>query len=242
MKERKTMKAYKATRNMKCINLTFEVGKTYTFNGKLIMCYQGFHFCKNAMDTRTYYPYNKDFVLIEIDVLGKTIDEGDKSVTNKFTVLRIIPKEEYPELIGITLDHNNNKIKHINPNGDTIQYQYDHNNNLIKQIYSNGDTIQYEYDHNNNLIKQNEYDHNNNKVKEINPNGYTWQYEYDHNNNLIKQINSNGYTWQYEYDQNNNKTKQIYPDGSTYQYEYDNNNNKIKHISPNEPSWFISIQ
>jgi len=198
MKERKTMKAYKATRNMKCINLTFEVGKTYTFNGELKMCSQGFHFCKNAMDTRTYYPYNKDFVLMEIDVLGKTIDEEDKSVTNKFTVLRIIPKEEYPELIGITLDHNNNKIKQINPNGDTIQYQYDQNNNLIKQIYSNGVIYQYEYDQENNL------------VKEIRPNGDINKYEYDHNNNLVKEIRPNGDINKYEYDQENNIIKKIF--------------------------------
>ena len=224
------MKAYKATRNMKCKDFTFEVGKTYTFNGKLIMCSQGFHFCKNAMDTRTYYPYNKDFVLMEIDVLGKTIDEEDKSVTNKFTVLRIIPKEEYPELIGITLDHNNNLIKQINPNGYTWQYEYDHNNNKVKEINSNGYTWQYEYDH------------NNNKVKEIDVFGVIYQYEYDYNNNKVKEIHPNGDTWQYEYDHNNNKVKEIHPNGSTYQYEYDNNNNKIKHISPNEPSWFISIQ
>jgi len=35
------MKAYKATRNMKCKSITYEIGKTYTFNGKLIMCEQG---------------------------------------------------------------------------------------------------------------------------------------------------------------------------------------------------------
>jgi len=40
------MIAYKATYNLKCETITYEVGKTYTFNGKLIMCDQGFHFCK----------------------------------------------------------------------------------------------------------------------------------------------------------------------------------------------------
>ena len=79
------MKAYKATRNMKCKDFTFEVGKTYTFNGELKMCSQGFHFCKNAKYTLDYYPYDKDFVLMEIDVLGKTIDQYDCLLHNAHT-------------------------------------------------------------------------------------------------------------------------------------------------------------
>ena len=37
------MKMYKATRNMKCKDITYEIGKEYIFNGELIMCEQGFH-------------------------------------------------------------------------------------------------------------------------------------------------------------------------------------------------------
>ena len=60
------MKAYKATLNMKCRDLTYEVDKTYTYNGIIKLCKSGFHFCKKAKDTLNYYKYEKDFILLEI--------------------------------------------------------------------------------------------------------------------------------------------------------------------------------
>ncbi|TRZ82894.1 hypothetical protein D4R86_01075, partial [bacterium] len=81
------MKAYKATYNMKCETMTYEVGKTYTFNGKLIMCKNGFHFCLNAVDTLIYYSFTPEFQLLEIDVLSELITNEDKSITDKFKVI-----------------------------------------------------------------------------------------------------------------------------------------------------------
>ena len=109
------MIAYKATYNLKCETITYEVGKTYTFEGELKMCEQGFHFCKNPKDTLSYYDYNKDYKLMEIDVLGEMIDENDKSVTNKFKVLRIIDnKDELSKLLNVEFDQNNNLIHYKN--------------------------------------------------------------------------------------------------------------------------------
>ena len=117
----KAYKAYKATNNMKCKTLTYEVGKTYTFNGKIKMCSTGFHFCKKAKDVLKYYKHNKDFKLLEIEVLGKTVNNNDKSVTNKLKVLRVIPEKEHLSLLGIECeyDKNNNKIKEVCPDGET---------------------------------------------------------------------------------------------------------------------------
>ena len=179
------MKAYKATRNLKCQSITFEVGKTYTFNGELIMCQQGFHFCKNPKDILKWYPYDKDFILLEIDVLGKIIDneDKDKSLTDQFKVVRIISKEEYPELLGITLDSNGNKVKEVDHNGNTCLYEYDSNGNKVKEVYPNGDTYLWEYDSNGNMVKQ------------VYPNGNTHLWEYDSNGNKVKQVCLNGDTW-----------------------------------------------
>jgi len=44
------MKAYKASYDEKCETLTYEVDKTYTFNGQLQLCSKGFHFCKELKD------------------------------------------------------------------------------------------------------------------------------------------------------------------------------------------------
>ena len=107
------MKAYKATRNGKCINITYQEGKIYTFQGKMRMCQQGFHFCKNPKDTIKWYHWDKDFQLMEIEVIGEIVDDEDnKSLTDKFKVLRFIPREETRELLGIIeeYDKNNNLI------------------------------------------------------------------------------------------------------------------------------------
>ena len=133
------MKVYKATRNMKCKSITYETGKTYTFNGKLIMCKQGFHFCKKSIDVLQWYSYNKDFMLLEIDVTGNIIDDIDKSLTDQFTVTRIIPKEEYPILLGITLDEKRNLVKRVEPNGETYLSEYDEKGNKVKEVNPNGD-------------------------------------------------------------------------------------------------------
>ena len=95
------MKAYKATINGKCKTITFEEGKTYTFNGKLEMCSQGFHFCKNPKDTLQWYDYSKNFQLMEIEVLGVIIDSDNKSLTNKFKVLRFFTQSEMFGLLNI---------------------------------------------------------------------------------------------------------------------------------------------
>jgi hypothetical protein len=148
------MKAYKATYNMKCQSITFEIGKTYTHDGELIFCEKGFHFCKDPRNTLKYYNCTKDFELMEIDAIGVIYDAYNKSITNEFSVIRVVPKEEYPELLGITLDSNNNIIKKVLKNGDTFLFEYDQNKNMTKKVYPNGDIYLYEYDQNNKLIKR----------------------------------------------------------------------------------------
>ena len=179
------MKAYKATKNMKCLEFTYEVGKTYKFNGEIIICEQGFHFCEKAIDTLIYYPYNKDFVLLEIEAIGEIVTDGEKSVTNELKVLRIIPQEEYSELLGITLDSNGNMTKQVMPDGYTYlwEYVYDSHGNMTKQVMPDGDTYLFEYDSNGNMTKQ------------VSPDGKTFLWEYDSNGNKTKQVSPDGFTW-----------------------------------------------
>jgi len=105
------MIGYKASYSGKCGSLTYEIGKTYTFNGKLEMCQQGLHFCKNPKDVLNYYDIdNPEFQLFRIKVLGGVIDAGDKSVTDKIKILEIIPKSEYTDLLDREYDKNGNLI------------------------------------------------------------------------------------------------------------------------------------
>ena len=106
------MIGYKASYSGKCGSLTYEIGKTYTFNGKLEMCQQGLHFCKNPKDVLNYYDIdNPEFQLLKVEVLGDVVDDDDKSATDKIKILEIIPKSEYKELIDSEYDKNGNLIK-----------------------------------------------------------------------------------------------------------------------------------
>ena len=89
------MKGYKASNKGKCRDIVYEVGKTYTFNGDLEACATGFHYCKKIDDVLSYYDYDRNTtVIFEIEDLGESIDKGDKTITNKMTIVRIIDPSE----------------------------------------------------------------------------------------------------------------------------------------------------
>ena len=108
------MKAYKATYEFKCLNLTFEIGKIYIHKGKLIICKQGLHFCKNPDDLLDYYPYKPNLKILEIEVLGDVIDQKNESVTNKLKVVREIPFDDWNNIFtkyGFSKKDNEIEIK-----------------------------------------------------------------------------------------------------------------------------------
>jgi len=154
------MIAYKATNNMKCEELTYQVGKTYALKGELIPCKQGFHACKKPEHTLKYYPYHKDFKLLEVEVLGEVIKSNDKLVTDKLKILRVVPEKEMLKLLNIKVkyDEKNNLIYSKHPNNYEEWMEYDENNNLIHYIDSDGDGCWKKYDKNNNLISYKDSD------------------------------------------------------------------------------------
>ncbi|MFW5804244.1 MAG: DUF7666 domain-containing protein [bacterium] len=210
------MIAYKGTKNQKCINLTYEVGKTYTFTGELEIWKRGFHFCKEFINTSEDYSFSdKDTQILEIEVLGEIIDEYDLSVTNKFKVLRIIPRSEWSKITDAKLkfDENGDLIYLENSNKFWKKYKYDKNNNEIYFEHSDGFWTKYKYDKSNNLIycensdlywEKYKYDKNNNLIYKEIPSGFWEKYEYDKNNNLIYHEDSLGLWEKYQYNQNNN--------------------------------------
>ena len=147
------MIAYKATYNMTCIDKTYEVGQTYTHEGELKLCSSGFHFCNIPDDTIEYYSYDKNYVLLEIEALGDIISSEDKSVTNKFKVLRVIPKEEYNSIFQRTkFDERGNIIYYKTSNGFEVWRKFDKNNNMIYYKDSDGTECWRKFDERNNCI------------------------------------------------------------------------------------------
>ena len=133
------MKAYKGTYNGKCKDITYEIGKTYTYNGKIEMCKSGFHFCLNSQDIIQYYPYKKDLVVFEIEVEDNNYTTKDtKSVTNSFKVIKKVSKKDYPALLNIKLDSKGNKISYKNSKGFEVNSKYDSKGNLLWSKNSKG--------------------------------------------------------------------------------------------------------
>ena len=93
------MKAYKGFSRhedgtLGCRDFQYEVGKTYTFDGKPILCEQGFHACHEPWQCWMFYENNGRNVYYEVECGGTIIesDDGDgKFVCTEITLVREIP-------------------------------------------------------------------------------------------------------------------------------------------------------
>lgn len=166
---------YKATYNFKCRDQTYQVGKTYT-SDQLKICNSGMHFCKQMICVLDYYKYNKDFVLLEVEILGKIVSEGTKHATNKLKVLREIPFSEYSL-----------KFKHL---------VFDAFRNIIriKNKYNGGQKV-FIYDNYGNLIKSWL------ETKEGKKKLHLCEYTYDSRGNILTKQSSDAGTTTYTYDE-----------------------------------------
>lgn len=188
--------AYKATYNLKCRNQTYKVGKTYE-SDKLKICKHGFHYCSKMGDVLFHYNPTKDFVLLEVEILGNVIDDEEydhKSVTDKMKVIRIIPLDEYSEEMKLQFP----------------KFEYDDLGKVIRETRVDGEVISYEYDDRNNTVSKTYLD------------GYKISYEYDALNNLTTEIYPNGRAIMFFYDDSNNRIAFTYPGCDKYCVDQDN--------------------
>jgi len=96
------MKAYKGFRKLEdgrlmCRYFQYEVGKTYTFDGKPVICEQGFHACHEPWQCWPFYPNNGENVYYEVECGGKIVESNDgdgKFVCTEITLVREIPEPE----------------------------------------------------------------------------------------------------------------------------------------------------
>ena len=93
------MKGYKVFNpGWTCRDFQYEVGKTYTHDGTLKVCGNGFHFCEKAIDCFNYYSFDPNNKVAEVEAVGDVLTDGDKSVTNKLVIVREV---EWSELLNI---------------------------------------------------------------------------------------------------------------------------------------------
>ena len=176
---------------MRCSDLTYEVGRIYTSN-KFLITMKGFHYCNDIETCKKYYNFSReDLEVIEVEILGDCDHYSKVGVTNKLKVLRVVPKEEYIDLIPpekckcptIPRKENTNHGK------DIFSYSYNDEGVCIKETreyYAEDRLMKYEIT----------YDGCGNKLKmSANfSNDETW--EYDSNNNMIKHIDSDGFVYE----------------------------------------------
>ena len=94
------MKGYKAfNKDLTCRGFQYEIGKEYVHKGNIVLCEEGFHFCKKIVDIQCYYNLNDEEIrLCEIEATGQVIEGDDKCVTDKIKIIRELTREEMYEL------------------------------------------------------------------------------------------------------------------------------------------------
>jgi len=101
--------------DMSCIGHKFEVGKTYSVDGEIELCENGFHFHRNENDIFKYYSFDKEkTVVCEVEAIGDVIDGDDKSVTSEIVIVR---KLEWDEVLSL-----------VNKNGNAGLHNSGHRN------------------------------------------------------------------------------------------------------------------
>ncbi len=96
-----TIKGYKVFNpDWTCRGFQYEVGKTFTHEGNIETCGAGFHFCQKASDCFTYYGFDSNNKVAEVEAIGLVETREDKSVTNKIKIVREISWQELLTIVN----------------------------------------------------------------------------------------------------------------------------------------------
>ena len=100
------MKGYKVfASDWTCLGFQYEVGKTYEMDATEIrLCNRGFHFCERLIDCFSYYGFDPENKVAEIEALGDIETNGHKSCTNKIKIVREMHWHEVLDLVNIGKD------------------------------------------------------------------------------------------------------------------------------------------
>ena len=208
---------YKASRNGICRGFKYEVGKTYTTTLPVKICESGFHYCVNADDVFTYYPYENGVTKIfEIEDLGKTITRRDKSATNKIRIIREIPVSEWNDVMKLhKFDFDGNIISERTEGRKWTQFNYNASGSQIYYTDYSGFWQAHEYDDHNRLLT----------IKTSSD--YVANYTYNSNGDEIRYENSDGYWCEYTYDELFRRISFKDHYGSNRIWVYDNNGEMV---------------
>ncbi len=74
--------------DFKCRDYQFSEHSEHKYNGTMSMCNSGFHFCLKAQDCFSYYSFNPENIVCEVEAIGKheTHSEDTKIVTDHLKI------------------------------------------------------------------------------------------------------------------------------------------------------------
>lgn len=109
------MKGYKAVdQNMRAIrgnNMQFELGKTYSVSGEVVLCKNGFHFCEKIEYISGFYDFENSRIF-EVEASGVIKSGSQKYAAERIEIVRELTKEEISEYFkqnAQALAYNNEK-------------------------------------------------------------------------------------------------------------------------------------
>jgi len=93
--------------DLSCRGFQFEVGKDYKLDGPIEICRRGFHFCLKAAHCFSYYKFDSQNRVCEVEALGVilTHDKDSKICTDH---IRIIRELSWQEVLVVANDGKNN--------------------------------------------------------------------------------------------------------------------------------------
>ena len=108
----------------------YEVGKTYTVEGEIKICENGYHFCKKCVDVYDYY--SKPCRICEVSVTGAVQTQGNKSVGRRLKILRELTADE----INSLCNSGNRNSGYCNTTEPTIRL-FDHQTDITFSDFRN---------------------------------------------------------------------------------------------------------
>ena len=87
-----------------CRGFQYEVGKTYKHEGNIKMCDAGFHFCQKVSDCFSYYDFDSNNKVAEVEAIGLVETRNGKSVTDEITILKELTWHEVLDLANTGRD------------------------------------------------------------------------------------------------------------------------------------------
>jgi YD repeat-containing protein len=190
------------------------------------------------------------------DFNGDSTENGFRSQEGDFTTLMInsdsiTHTRIYPDSSKVVFDSTGLQLASIDPNGNTISYEYDSLERLITITYPGSLITNFTYDPVGYLetitdpagrITLFDHDSTGNLISITDPDSSLWRYEYDEDHFLTKIIDPREYETIYEYDDNGYVIKITGPDSSTNDFLASDSYNTLNEAiesgqgTPNNPA------